>query len=102
MIIITGAIPTSPATHDKIVALCAAHSVRSRSEPGCISHNIHIDCEDPARLFFFEQWADDAAVAAHFAVPESRELVKGLTALAGHRPEMRIYRADEQSAEDLA
>lgn len=101
MIIITGTIPTAPETHDDIVRLCTQHSIRSRSEPGCISHNIHIDCEDSARLFFFEQWADEAAVAAHFAVPESRELVKRLTALVGHRPEMKMYRANAISPEEL-
>jgi len=41
---------------------------RSRSEPGCISHAVHVDCENPLRLVFFEQWADRAALLAHFAV----------------------------------
>ncbi len=101
MIIITGSIPTTPATHDEIVALCVEHSVRSRSEPGCISHNIHIDIEDPARLFFYEQWEDEAAVAVHFGVPESQDLVERLTALVGARPEMKIYQAEGVLPQDL-
>lgn len=60
----------------EITAEGIAHSVRSRAEPGCVSHNIHVDCEDPLRLFFFEQWADRAALAAHFKVPESIEFVR--------------------------
>ena len=42
---------------------------RSRKEPGCISHAVHVDCENPLRLVFVEQWADRAALLAHFAVP---------------------------------
>lgn len=102
MIIITGSVPTSPEAHEEIVALCVKHSLRSRSEPGCISHNIHVDLEDPSRLLFFERWEDEAAVIKHFGVPESRELVERLTALVGARPEMNIYRAAPVLPQDLA
>jgi len=101
MIIITGSIPTSPEVHEEIVALCVKHSIRSRGEPGCISHNVHVDLEDPARLFFYERWEDAAAVAVHFGVPESLELVERLTTLVGERPEMRIYRAETVELQDL-
>jgi len=103
VIIITASISTAfAASPDEIIALCAEHSGRSRAEPGCISHHIHVDCEDPTRLFYHEQWQDEAAVAAHFALPESREFVRRLTALVGERPEMQIYRADPVSMADLS
>ncbi|MEH6661036.1 MAG: putative quinol monooxygenase [Parasphingorhabdus sp.] len=102
MIIITASISTAfAASRDEIIALCSEHSARSRAEPGCISHNIYSDCEDPPRLFFHEQWQDDAAVAVHFALPESREFVKRLTTLVGERPEIQIYRADAVSMAEL-
>jgi len=102
MIIITASISTAfAASPDEIIALCSEHSARSRAEPGCISHNIHTDCEDPARLFFHEIWQDEAAVAAHFAVPESGEFVKRLTALVGERPAIHIYRAEAVSMAEL-
>ena len=101
MIIITASFAVQPAERDQIVALCSKHSARSRAEAGCISHHIHADCDDPARLFFYEEWQDEAAVAAHFAVPESGEFVKRLTALLGERPKIRIYRADAVSMDDL-
>ncbi len=103
MIIINASISTaSAASPDEIIALCTEHSVRSRAEPGCISHGIHVDCEDPSRLFFYEEWQDDAAVAVHFAVAESGEFVKRLTALVGERPKIRIYRADPVSMAGLS
>jgi quinol monooxygenase YgiN len=44
----------------------------SRAEPGCISHAVHIDCENPLRFVFVEQWAGKQALMAHFQVPASR------------------------------
>lgn len=102
MIIITASISTAfAASPDDVIALCVEHSVRSRAEPGCISHHIHADCEDPSRLFFHEQWQDDAAVSAHFSVPESGEFVKRLTVLLGERPKIQIYRAEAVSMAEL-
>jgi quinol monooxygenase YgiN len=101
MIIITATISTTSANREDIIALCSEHSARSRKEPGCISHHVHADCDDPARLFYYEEWEDEAAVVAHFHVPESGEFVKRLTLLVGERPEMRMYRAEAISAEEL-
>ena len=101
MIIITASFAVPADSRAEIIALCSTHSARSRAEPGCISHHIHADCEDPARLFFHEEWQDEAAVAVHFAVPESGDFVRRLTALVGERPEINIYRADAVSMADL-
>lgn len=101
MIIITGSVQTNPENRDEIHKLCVTHSARSRSEQGCISHTVHIDCEQPDRLFFYEQWQDEASVAVHFRVPESRKLVEQLTALAGYRPKMDIFKADRISPDRL-
>lgn len=82
MIIVTGEILARPDTLDALVALCAEHSRRSRAEPGCISHDSFIDNENPLRIFFFEQWADRAALEAHFAVPESNAFMREIRALS--------------------
>tara|TARA_R110000824_G_scaffold44709_3_gene129946 strand:+ start:1085 stop:1393 length:309 start_codon:yes stop_codon:yes gene_type:complete len=101
VIIITASFAVPPAKRQNIITLCSEHSARSRVEPGCLSHHIHADCEDPARLFFHEEWQDEAAVAAHFAVPESGDFVRRLTALVGGRPEIKIYRAEAASMADM-
>ena len=93
MIIITGSAEIQPEHRDEAIALGTAHSARSRAEPGCLAHNCHIDCENPNRIVFVEEWADMAAVKAHFAVPESGAFVRALTAMATGAPDMRIYEA---------
>jgi quinol monooxygenase YgiN len=54
---------------------------------------VHVDCENPLRLVFIEQWADRAALMAHFAVPASRDFVRALQPLAAASPTLEIYNA---------
>jgi len=77
------------------------HVHRSRAEPGCISHAVHVDCENPLRLVFIEQWADRAALAAHFAVPASRDFVRSLQRLAACATTIEIYDATRLARETL-
>ena len=93
MIVVTGSVTARPETFDEVRRLSLEHVHRSRAEPGCISHAVHVDCENPLRLVFFEQWADRAALAAHFAVPASRNFVRALQPLAAAATTMEIYDA---------
>jgi quinol monooxygenase YgiN len=76
MIAVTGAVTARADTVGELTAICIAHSRRSRAEPGCLAHNVHADCENPLRLFFYEVWADRAALEAHFRVPDSAEFLR--------------------------
>jgi quinol monooxygenase YgiN len=58
MILVTGSIVAREEAFEEVLRACLAHVERSSNEPGCISHDVHIDCQNPMRLFFFEQWAD--------------------------------------------
>src|ERR1700760_50775 len=93
MIVVTGSITARAETFDEVKRLSLEHTRRSRTEPGCISHSVHVDCENPLRLVFIEQWADRAALAAHFAVPASRNFVRALGSLVASPPTLEIYDA---------
>ncbi len=95
MIIILGSAIVRSDCRADALALGITHSSRSRDEPGCISHNCHIDAENPDKLVFVEQWADMAAVKQHFAVPDSGEFVRLLSQMAIAAPEMQLFAADE-------
>ncbi|WP_295639846.1 putative quinol monooxygenase [Novosphingobium sp.] len=98
MIIITGSAILKPETRDAAIVLGAEHSARSRAEPGCIAHNVHIDAEDPRRLVFLELWADLASVKTHFAVPASGAFVRALSGMTQGPPEMKIFEAEDVTA----
>ena len=93
MIVITGAMVAKPAHIDEALLLSLDHVKRSRQEPGCISHAVHRDAENPLRLVFVEEWADMAALSAHFAVPASRSFGNAMSTLASEPPVIRIYEA---------
>src|SRR5260370_13050493 len=93
MIVVTGSVTGRQDSFDEVRRLSLEHVHRSRAEPGCISHAVHVDCENPLRLVFIEQWADRAALAAHFSVPASRNFVRALQPLAAARSTIEIYDA---------
>ena len=93
MIIVTGSAVVLAGRENEALALSLEHVHRSRTEPGCISHAVHVDCENPLRLVFFEQWADRAALLTHFAVPASRDFVRSLQSLAAAATTIEIYDA---------
>jgi quinol monooxygenase YgiN len=93
MIVVTGSVTARQDSFDEVRRLSLEHVHRSRREPGCISHAVHVDCENPLRLVFFEQWADRAALLAHFAVPASRDFVRSLQSLAAAATTIELYDA---------
>ena len=89
-IIVTGSVTGTDDTIEALLDAALTHVRRSRTEPGCLSHHVFRDAEDPNRLFFFERWADRAALDAHFSVPASLEFVGRLRELATGEPTMHI------------
>jgi quinol monooxygenase YgiN len=97
MIIITGTITGSQDTIEELLRQSLEHVERSRQEPGCLSHGVARDVEDPLRLVFFERWADMAAVKAHFAVTASGEFARAASQLGAAAPTLDIYEATPAS-----
>ena len=94
-VLVTGSIQARPERIDELLALSLEHVQRSRTEPGCLSHAVHRDAEDPLRLVFVEEWVDRDALRAHFAVPASRAFVKAAAACAWGAPTMSLYEVDD-------
>ena len=93
MIVVTGSATARRDAFDELRRLSLEHVRRSRAEPGCISHSVHVDCENPLKLVFLERWADRAALLAHFSVPASREFARALQSLASEPTTIEIYEA---------
>ena len=95
MILVLGAATVRPEHRTDALALGREHSARSRTEPGCLDHNVHEDAESPGRIVFVERWSDMVALKAHFGGPASRAFVATLRAWASAPPTMTIYEANE-------
>jgi quinol monooxygenase YgiN len=99
MIVVTGSVTARDDSLEEVRRLSLEHVHRSRNEPGCIAHAVHVDCENSLRLVFIEQWADRAALLTHFAVPASRNFVRALQPLAAASSTIEIY--DAKRVENL-
>ena len=94
MIIVTGSFVAKEGRLTDALALSLEHVRRSRAENGCISHAVHQDTENPSRLVFFEEWSDQAALAAHFSVPASRAFARAINELAIEAPKLDVFEAN--------
>ncbi|PTS88864.1 antibiotic biosynthesis monooxygenase [Sphingomonas sp. HMWF008] len=99
MIIVTGSVTARADSFDALLAASRAHVMRSRGEDGCISHAVHVDCDDPLRLFFFEQWRDQAALQRHFEQPGSTEFMTAVKALSASSDGMAIFDATPRAVD---
>jgi quinol monooxygenase YgiN len=90
MLIVTGSVTAKPETFQALRDAALAHTRRSRTEPGCLRHSVHVDCEDPLRLFFYEEWADRAALDAHFAQQGSNDFMAAVRELAASSTRVKI------------
>lgn len=90
MLIVTGSVTARPETFEALRRAALEHTIRSRTEPGCLSHAVHVDCEDPLRLVFHEEWADRAALDVHFAHEGSRAFMRTVRELAAASTKVRI------------
>lgn len=92
MILVTSSVLARGDTFHEQLALCLEHVRRSRAEPGCLSLNVHVDCENELRLVFVEKWHDEHALRSHFAATTSRQFMKPLRALAEETGSIQISR----------
>ena len=98
MIIVTGTVLAREGALDEVLAIATEHVLRSRAEPGCISHAVYRDTEETLRLQFVERWTDMAALKVHFAVPASGAAVRAMAARCTEPPSMTLYEASEVAA----
>ena len=94
MIIVTGSLTAAEGQFEALREACLEHSRRSREEPGCLRHNAYVDAENPMRLFFYEEWADRAALEAHFKVPDSNRFMRAARSLAARSHGPHIFAAE--------
>lgn len=94
MIVVHRSVGICEGSLDEAIALSVEYAHRSRTEPGCIAHAVHSDCESPNRLACIDEWVDRAALEQHFQVPASKRFVADLVALAREASIIAIHDAE--------
>lgn len=98
MLMVLGSVQARAESLEEMRRLAQAHVQRSRAEPGCLSHAVHTDLDDPLRLVFIESWTDWHALNTHFRVPESVAFAKAMAALGAQPPEMTVHEVSASHA----
>lgn len=93
MLIVLGSVLARRDTLQDMQRLAQEHVTRSRLEPGCLSHAVHVDLDEPMRLVFIERWADWETLGAHFRVPASVAFARDMARLGAAPPDMTVYEA---------
>ncbi|MFK7862786.1 MAG: putative quinol monooxygenase [Pseudohongiellaceae bacterium] len=95
MIVVIGSVTIREESQAEALQHSKVHVSRSRLEPGCISHDVTIDADNPNRLVFVERWQTMEDLEQHFQVPESSEFVALIAKLATIAPSMQLYISEE-------
>ncbi|MEI6808392.1 MAG: putative quinol monooxygenase [bacterium] len=81
---------------DEFAAAAKTIIAASRAEPGCISYTLYQDPYDKTAFFFFEEWKDQAAIDAHFAMPHFKAFGPSIKDLVAGAPAITIYSAPSE------
>jgi quinol monooxygenase YgiN len=95
MILVIGSVTVGENSRAEALRHSQAHVGRSRSEPGCLSHEVTIDAENPNRLLFVERWDTMEDLERHFQVPGSSEFVAAMALLATVGQDLQLYESEE-------
>jgi len=82
MLVVTGVIEVGEDSIPAAKALAGPMGTASRAEAGCHAYAFYQDMEDPTKIRIYEEWADLAALEAHFTTPHMAAFVAGLGGLS--------------------
>ncbi|MBL7500903.1 antibiotic biosynthesis monooxygenase [Frankia sp. CNm7] len=78
MPVIVATVAPKPEHVDEVRRVLLGVIPEVHQEPGCKLYSLH---EGGGKFFFIEEWADDAALAAHSGAPALAAMVKDLDGL---------------------
>jgi len=95
MIIVEGWVRVRPSDVERLRGSAAAMVRDTRAEPGCLAYAFAEDLAEPGVLRVIERWADEAALAAHFATPHMAAFNQALATAAIQGADIKVYGAQE-------
>lgn len=96
MLVVTGSVTARSDSFEALRQAALDHVHRSRAEPGCLTHSVQADCENPLRLVFYEEWADRAALDVHFAQAGSLAFMRSVREHAAASTRVRILPVEDR------
>ncbi|MEO5724124.1 MAG: putative quinol monooxygenase [Ilumatobacteraceae bacterium] len=85
-------IPAQPGKRDELAKALQGALETAKGESGTLTYILHEDPKDPDALYFYELYADQAALDAHMGSDAFKALGPALAAFVGGRPEMKVIK----------
>lgn len=91
MIVIAGRVRIKGELRDEALRLARDIAAQSEAEDGCLSYRFYADLDEPDTFLIFEEWRDEAALAAHFKTPHLLAFQQHLPRLLAEPPQIKKY-----------
>jgi quinol monooxygenase YgiN len=91
MVIVAGRIRIRAERRSEAVAAAVKMMRATEQEAGCRAYRFTGDLEDPTLFHLFEEWADEAALQAHFQTPHMAEFNAAVPQLVAAPPSIDRY-----------
>jgi quinol monooxygenase YgiN len=104
-------IPTAPPMADHLLAVTHIHGIagqrgelralmavteaRVATEPGCRLYRFAVTLDDPDEYLHVQEWAGEAAFAAHQRSPAFQDYQRGLFDLLARPSDMQVHRPSQ-------
>ncbi len=96
MIIVTGEVEIADKDRERFLEISRTMIAASQAEKGCHGYQYYQDVNNPNLFRPYEQWADEAALAAHFAMPHMATFRQGLAGLEIKRINVIKYKPEDE------
>jgi len=93
-IVVTATIDCDPARRDQVLRDAQPLIEAALAERGCRAYTWSLDLMNPGRIHVFEEWADEAALEAHFHAPPYTDMRKALGTAGITKSVSAKYRVD--------
>lgn len=75
---------------DELLDVAAKLVAAAEGEPGTLAYTVHTDAAEPAAVWFYERYADQAALDAHAGSTTMAEAMGAFAGVLGAPPEMHM------------
>lgn len=91
MIVVVAKLTTDAERRDELIRLGEAVAAASRAEEGCLGYRLFQATDDPHAFVMVEEWADRAALEAHFATEHVATFMRAFPATLSEAPDVRFH-----------
>ena len=97
MLIVAATVQIQPDKIDEAISAMQEMAEATQSEDGCIRYQFYQDIQEPTTFLAYEEWRDDAALAAHNETPHMAVLQSKMPGIVVGPVDVKRYEVGESN-----